>query len=74
MTDIPEGSVEQRDYLSYLLRLWRTGDGEEPMWRVSLRSAGSGERVGFASLEDLFHFLQSQTGARSGTGGDRQES
>ena len=62
MADIPEGSVEQRDYLSYLLRLWRTADGEESLWRASLKSAHSGEQVGFADLEDLFRFLQTQTG------------
>ncbi len=51
---------EQR-YLSYLLRLWQTSDGGKQVWRASLESPGSGERRGFASLEDLIGFLQAQT-------------
>lgn len=62
MAGIPEGSEEQREYLSYLLRLWRAGDGERPTWRASLRSAHTGEQVGMASLEELFRFLEHQTG------------
>ena len=46
MTDILEGSVEQRNYLSYLLRLWRTGDGEGPMCGWSAR----GPLMNFDSL------------------------
>ncbi len=50
---------EQR-YLSYLLRLWQTSNGEKQVWRASLQSPGTGERQGFASLEALFDFLQTQ--------------
>lgn len=50
---------EQR-YLSYLLRLWQTSDGEELLWRASLEMPGTGERHGFASLKALFEFLRSQ--------------
>lgn len=58
----PQGSQEQRDYLSYLLRLWRESDEEQAMWRASLKSSGTGDKVGFGSLEELFAFLRSQTG------------
>lgn len=51
---------ERQRYLSYLLRLWQTSDGERQIWRASLESPGAGERQGFASLEDLFKFLQAQ--------------
>jgi len=51
----------QRRYLSYLLRLWQTSDGRKQIWRASLESPGSGERQGFADLQDLFDFLQGQT-------------
>jgi hypothetical protein len=51
----------QQCYLSYLLRLWQTSDGGKQVWRASLESPGTGERQGFASLEDLFEFLQIQT-------------
>jgi len=53
-------------YQSYLLRLWETCDGEKRVWRASLESPGSGERRGFASLEDLTRFLQAQTEADGG--------
>ena len=53
--------AEQQRYLSYLLRLWQTSDGEKQIWRASLESPGTGERLGFASLADLFDFLLTQT-------------
>ncbi|MBI5878292.1 MAG: hypothetical protein HZB53_11635 [Chloroflexi bacterium] len=43
-------------YRSYLLRLWRAetlGQG----WRASLEDPRTGERIGFASLEQLFAYL-----------------
>jgi hypothetical protein len=57
-------------YLSYLLRLWQesAGDlpgGEPPLWRASLEKAQSDMRQGFASLADLFAFLEKETGSRS---------
>ena len=58
----PQVSQEHRDYLSYLLRLWRESDREVPVWRASLRSSRTGETVGFSSLKELFEFLQGQTG------------
>jgi hypothetical protein len=58
--DTPKGTPERRDYLSYLLRLWRVGK-EQAVWRASLESPHSGERIGFASLDELFAFLREQT-------------
>jgi hypothetical protein len=62
----------QPDYLSYLLRLWRV-DGDnaaqptanQAVWRASLENPHTGERKGFASLDDLFDFLREQAGATS---------
>jgi hypothetical protein len=51
-------SKEQRRYISYLLRLWETEDNQEFVWRVSLESPHSGERMGFSSLADLCAFLE----------------
>lgn len=48
-------------YLSYLLRLWRTDDQSQPIWRASLESPGTGERLSFADLHGLFKFLENQT-------------
>ncbi len=43
--------------LSFLLRLWQTEEGRGSAWRASLEDPESGERIGFASLEQLFGFL-----------------
>ena len=56
--------MKQRGYLSYLLRLWETSDGEKEVWRASLESPGTGERRSFASLEDLVAFLQTRVDKR----------
>ena len=48
-------------YHSYLLRLWR--EGEDKMgWRASLHDPRTGERLGFASLDELFGYLRKETG------------
>jgi hypothetical protein len=70
---MPKDSVEQQDYLSYLLRLWQVEDGERPMWRASLKGVHDGQQVGFASLQDLFRFLRTCTGMVWGADGDGQE-
>ena len=46
-------------YQAYLLRLW-VADSEATGtagWRASLEDSHTGERLGFASLEQLFAFL-----------------
>ena len=52
-------------YQSYLLRLWSAGVNGETVWRATLESALTPQRQGFASLDDLFDFLQRQTGLSS---------
>lgn len=64
--------MNQRGYLSYLLRLWETRDGEKEVWRASLENPGSGERLGFASLEDLYCFLNAQTDVSNPPGSDER--
>jgi hypothetical protein len=57
------------DYQSYLLRLWRVSSSaaypghEEPVWRASLEHPHTGERVGFATLDDLVGYLRHQMDA-----------
>ena len=46
------------DYRAYLLRLWRTADGQ---WRASLETAQTGERLAFASLAQLAEYLARST-------------
>ncbi len=48
-------------YVSYLLRLWQSGEGKDARWRALLESPLTGERHGFANLKDLFAFLDSLT-------------
>ena len=51
-------TTEQQHYLAYMLRLWQVSNNGEPIWRASLESPHTGERKGFASLDDLFDFLR----------------
>jgi hypothetical protein len=52
---------QQKRYLSYLLRMWQEDSGSPPLWRASLERPQTGERLGFASLVDLFIFLENET-------------
>jgi hypothetical protein len=54
--------IQRRRYLSYLLRLWQESPGEPPLWRASLERPQAGDRLGFASLVDLFDYLAKETG------------
>lgn len=49
------------DYLAYLVRLWRARVEGQTVWRASLESSLTGERLGFASLDELFEFLRRET-------------
>ncbi len=44
-------------HLSYLLRLWRTEGLRDSEWRASLEIPETGQRIGFANLEQLFAYL-----------------
>ena len=58
-------SGERPAYRSYLLRLWRAHSGERFVWRASLEDPHTGERRGFAGLEQMLAFLENHpaTGA-----------
>lgn len=57
---------KQPDYRSYLMRLWRAGgEAASSPWRASLEDPHTGERFGFAGLEELFDFLREQIGDRN---------
>ena len=56
----------QPEYFSCLLRLWQASEANEPrgmkpVWRATLEISLTGERKGFASLDDLFDFLREKT-------------
>jgi len=61
MDEAAKGTGKPPDYYSYLLRLWREGEGGRG-WRASLHDPHTGQRVGFGSLEELFSFLKGQVG------------
>ncbi len=60
--------ANQKDYFAYMLRLWREcnngvcSTSEGGFWRASLQSTHSNNRLMFASLDELYHFLQIQVG------------
>ena len=51
--------TERRHYRSYLLRMWQVGP-EFCDWRAMLENPSTGERQGFANLEDLCDWIQAQ--------------
>jgi hypothetical protein len=72
-------SSARRGYVAYLLRLWQVEAEDDAPWRASLESPQTGERLGFASLADLFAFLENEIGqvvqgqtapSEGGKGGD----
>ena len=56
---------KQREYLAYMLRIWSVTDTGKIFWRASVENAQTGERRGFANLDDLFEYLRSQAAAMS---------
>jgi hypothetical protein len=62
----PVGS-RRPDYLSYLVRLWRVGQGREACWRASLQRPGTEEPIWFTDLEEMLAYLRAEAGGlRSG--------
>ena len=50
----------RRGHLAYLLRLWQVDNGTEPVWRASLQDVRTGERRGFAGLDEAITYLRQQ--------------
>ncbi len=44
-------------YASFLLRLWECQVEQQTVWRASLESTQTGQRINFASLDELVAFL-----------------
>ena len=53
-------SENRQRHMSYVLRLWQVTIEGQPVWRASLESALTGQRRGFANLEDLLDFLREE--------------
>ena len=53
---------EQSDYASYLLRLWKSNERGNAIWRASLESTAEGRRYNFAHVGALISFLLERFG------------
>jgi hypothetical protein len=62
MTPEVQGAGQPQGYLAYLLRLWREKGGGRTRWRASLEDPHTGEKLGFAHLDELVAFLRERTG------------
>ncbi|MBN2006197.1 MAG: hypothetical protein JXA21_22770 [Anaerolineae bacterium] len=60
-------------YLSFLLRLWQTQDRGHSVWRASLESPKTGDRLGFANLQELMIFLERQTASQENTSNQKSK-
>lgn len=49
---------KEESYHSFLLRLWRVIRHGKSVWLVGLENPYTGERKGFASLEELVAYLK----------------
>jgi len=48
-----------KKYRVYMLRLWKV-ETPDQSWRASLEDPRTSERIGFATMEQLFAFLMEQ--------------
>ena len=46
------------EYMAYLVRIWPVRNTKGMGWRAFITNAQTGEDRGFASLEELFNFLE----------------
>src|SRR3954451_10875119 len=61
---------EPKDYLSYLMRVWRAPAESDDTWRASLEEPHTREVHGFKDLQSLFAFVLAQTGQHGRRAGD----
>jgi hypothetical protein len=71
MTHKRQEAGEARDYVAYLLRLWREKGGKSTQWRASLQDPHTGENKGFVSLETLFAYLRRVVAVEPGSEGEQ---
>jgi hypothetical protein len=64
---------DRLQYLSFLLRLWRTSSGGEYLWQASVEDPLTGATTGFGTIEALFAFLRAQMGAVSDANRDDRD-
>ena len=59
---------------SFLLRLWQVPANEEHDWRILLENVQTGEKRGFASLEDFLVYLSQVTAETNETSSEGSHS
>jgi hypothetical protein len=64
-------------YISYLLRMWRSGEADHAVWHASLEDPMTGTRHGFRTLPELFAFLEGRSQSKNeqaalGEGGEQE--
>lgn len=74
INEVADVRNRRQKYLSYLLRLWRTGSEEDGVWLASLTNPFTGECLGFASLTELLAFLQFQIDDKERQASDEERS
>ena len=63
----PRNDLRNPHRLSYLLRLWHMEGLGDFEWRASLEIPETGQRIGFANLEQLFVYLMDLTEGQATT-------
>lgn len=53
----PKEDMKRAHRFSYLLRLWQVEGRKGSDWQASLETPETGQRLGFANLEQLFGYL-----------------
>lgn len=53
-------TTKPNHYLSYLLRLWQIKEKGKLIWRASLESVHTNEKIGFPNLNRLLDYLKKQ--------------
>ena len=61
---------DRRDYLSFLLRLWR-GEKQDT-WRASLQSTATARIIHFTDVEAMIAFLVAELAAEADDAGARE--
>jgi hypothetical protein len=56
--------------MAYMLRIWRATDKGQVTWRASLEDPTTGDRQGFANLDRLISYLETQMAPESSEDAD----
>jgi hypothetical protein len=68
---LPSRSPRPHHYRSYLLRFWQDGGEPASAWRFSLEDPHTGERLGFADVNQVLAFLTNTMGQAAGNSPER---